>query len=151
MQVILLADVPKIGRKFDVKDVSDGYAANFLFPRKLAEKATPDRLKRVEEQSKRQAEERRINDELLAGNLASLKNVQVELTAKVNELGHLYQSIHAKEIAQALKDQHRIELDPEFLNLEHPLKEGGEHLIEVEAHGHKGTLKVLVKGEAGEK
>ena len=151
MQVILLADVPKIGRKFDVKNVSDGYAANFLFPRKLAEKATPDRLKRVEMLAREKEEERKISDELLLKNLSTLENKRVELTAKVNELGHLYQAIHAKEITEALKAEHHIDLDPEFLNLEHPIKEAGEHTIEVEAHGHKGSFVLIVKGEQSEK
>ena len=148
MQVILLSDVPKIGRKFEVKNVSDGYATNFLFPRKLAEKATPERLARVEERSKQLETQREVNLALLQKNLAALKSSHVHLAARANEQGHLYEGIHQEVIAEALKAQHRIDLDPNFLKLEHPLKSVGEHVVEVHAHGHRGHVTVVITPEA---
>lgn len=144
MQVILLNDIPKVGRKHEVRNVSDGYATNFLFPRKLAQRATPERIARVEERRGQLAAEREVNLALLQKNLAALKTQHVHLTARANEQGHLYEGLHAPAIIAALHEQHRIDLDPEFLKLEHPLKEVGEHRVELEAHGHKGHVTVVI-------
>ena len=145
MQVILLTDVPKIGRKNEVKNVSDGYANNFLLPRKLAQRATAGSLAKVKESAVAQAQTRELEMSLLQKNLADLKGKHVHISARVSEKGHLYEGLRAPEILKALQEQHHIDLPQDALVLEHPLKEVGEHQIAVEAHGHKGSLKVIVE------
>ena len=134
MKVILLNNVPKIGHKYDVKDVASGYAANYLFPRKLAEPATSARLKSIEKLQAQAVEERRIQHELLAKNFGALKDVSVTVTGKANEQGHLFKAIKVDDIIAALKEQAHVDIAPEMVALEHPIKALGEFTIHV-AHG----------------
>jgi len=148
MQVILLSDVPKVGRKFEVKNVSDGYAANFLFPRRLAERATPEKLAQVKARAHAAAAQQEVELSLLDKNLAALKKLSVHVKARANEQGHLYEGIRAQEVLKALSDEHRIELPEGSLELPHPLKSAGEHKIDVSAHGRKGVLTVVIEPTA---
>lgn len=144
MHVILLQDVPKVGQKFDIKNVADGYASNYLIPRRLAERATEERISRIKEIKSREVKEKEIEISLLHKNLAALKNAVVTFTAKASEAGHLYEGIHANDITDALKKQHRIDISPSMLELPHPLKSVGEHTIVIQAQNHRGSVKVLV-------
>lgn len=146
MQVILLNDVPKVGRKYDVKNVSDGYAQNFLIPRRLAERATPARLEGIKQHKANIAVEHAMQQDLLKKNLAALAEQRIEMFVRANEKGHLYEGIHAEEIAAALAAQH-IALDPEFLKLAQPIKEVGEHVIELQAQGLTSKLTLVVKAQ----
>ena len=145
MQVILLANVPKVGQKHEIKNVSDGYALNFLFPRKLAEKATASKLAQAKEQAQQAKDHAELELNLFEKNLATLKTIVVHLKARANEKGSLYEGIRAPEVVTALKNEHRIELPIDALTLEYPLKEMGEHTLEISAHGRKGSLKVVVE------
>lgn len=144
MRVILLKDVPQVGRRHEVKTVSDGYAANFLFPRKLAEIATEGNLKRMDILKKQAEGEKALELALLKKNLEALKEKKLEIEARSNEQGHLFEGIHAKEIVAALKQNLRIDLDAEYIKLKSPLKKTGEHTIDIEGHGHRGVLRVVV-------
>lgn len=148
MQVILLAHVPKVGKKHEIKNVSDGYALNFLFPRKLAEKATASKLAQAKEQEQQAKDRAELELNLFEKNLAGLKILVVHLRARANEKGSLYEGIHASEVVAALKAEHRIELPDGALTLEHPLKEIGEHALEISAYGRKGSLKVMIESLA---
>lgn len=145
MRVILKQDIKGVGRKYEVKDVSEGYASNFLFPRKLAEVATPEAIKKIEILKSQNMADVEIRENLAKKSLEVLKDVVVTLTKKANEKGSLFSSIHTEEIAEALKGQTGIDLLPEFINLEKPLKQSGEHKIEVVVGKNKGefTLRIL--------
>src|SRR3989338_9649685 len=147
MKVILLRDVAKIGQKFDTKNVSDGYALNFLIPNGLAEMATAKVLSRVDMMKKRDSEEKKIREGLLAKNLADLKDTQIEIKEKANEQGHLFAGVHKEEIIAELKKQTRLEIYPEFLLLEKPIKEIGEHEVKVAVGDKKASFKVVVRSE----
>ncbi len=97
MKVILLNDVPKIGRKYDIKNVSDGYASNFLFPRKLAQPASADVVSKVESLKAKESSDRKVQEDLLLKNIEFLENARIEFTLPANEKGHLFQGIHQKE------------------------------------------------------
>ena len=144
MKVILLQDVAKIGRKYDVKEVADGYAANFLIPRKLAESATDTKLKQVEVLKERQVAEEKIQAELLAKNIDALKEVSVELRVKANEQGHLFQGIHESGIALALKEQARIDIPTSMIVLEEPIKKTGDFDIDITIGDQKASFKLSV-------
>ncbi|MEJ0002207.1 MAG: 50S ribosomal protein L9 [bacterium] len=90
MKVIFLQDVPRVGRKYDVKEVNDGYAMNFLLPRKFAELATVKSIAALELRQKEIKVEREVRDDLLMKNLEAIKDKVVTLSEKADETGHLF-------------------------------------------------------------
>lgn len=145
MKIVLLKDVKGVGRKYDVKNVSDGYAINFLIPKKLAEVGTSSATTRAEKQKSLDIADKKIQEDLLVKNLASLKGVTIEMTEKANDKGHLFASIHAETIVKELKAQKGVDVLPEFLVLEKPVKEVGEHEIPVEVQDKKSSFMLSVK------
>lgn len=137
MKVILLQDIKGVGKKYDVKDVSDGHARNFLIPRKMAEYASASAIKKAESIQKTIDAEKEIKESLAKKSVEMLKDVKVSIIKKANDKGHLFEQVHADEISQALKDQVHIDLNPEYLSLEKPIKEIGEHTVFVEVGGNK--------------
>lgn len=133
MKIILLKDVPKLGHRHDVKEVNSGHALNFLIPKGLAVSATPDMLKRVEADRAKSEGERRVQEDLLLKNIQDLADVRIAISGKANEKGHLFAAIHVAEIVAELDKQAHIRINPSFIVLEHPIKEVGEHAIELKA------------------
>jgi large subunit ribosomal protein L9 len=145
MKVIFLKDVPRVGRKNEVKEVNDGYALNFLLPNKLAEKATDKSIAELERRKKEIVVEREIQEELLIKNLEEIKGKIVTISGKANEKGSLFSAIHKKEILEELKKQHKAEVSEDVLVLEKPIKEIGEFEIPIEIKGKKSSFKLIVK------
>jgi large subunit ribosomal protein L9 len=145
MKVIFLKDVPKAGKRYDIKEVNDGYAANFLFPKKLAEPATAKRIAEVETKLQHIRVEKEIRSELLTKHLAALRDVALVMRRKANESGHLFSSIKPEDIVEALAAQ-KIELAEDAIKLSRPIKETGTHAIAVEINGKKSEFKVTVVG-----
>lgn len=145
MKIILLKDVAKLGRKYDTKTVSDGHAINLLIPQGLAIAATPDAIKRVENLKAAAEGERKVQEELLVKNIEGLKTATITIVGKANEKGHLFAGLHKEAIAAEIEKQTRLQVDPSFIQLEHPLKTIGEHVIEVSAGGKNAKLKVVVE------
>ena len=147
MKIILLKDIPKVGRKYDVKDISDGYAVNLLIPKGDAIAATPDAVKRMESEKTKLEGERKLHQELLLKNINELSGVTINMQEKANEKGHLFASIHKAELIPAIEKQTRLQVGEEFIILDKPIKEVGEHEIEVKAAGKsvKFTLSVEAK------
>lgn len=148
MKVVLLKDVPGVGRKYDVKNVSDGYALNLLIPKRLAEIGTASSIGRAERMKSQNLTSQKIQEDLLLKNLASLNGVVVEISGKANDKGHLFASIHAETIVKELKAQKGIVVLPEFLVLEKPVKEIGEHEIPVKVQDKTGKFTLVVKVSA---
>ncbi|MFA0750892.1 MAG: hypothetical protein SLRJCFUN_001295 [Candidatus Fervidibacter sp.] len=140
-----MEDVPKLGSKFQVVEVSDGYARNYLIPRGLATPATPALLKEVEKrrQRERQKEERVLQK---AQALAQrLSEITLDIPVPAGEGGRLYHAVSAQEIVAQLKAKHGIELDRDQLDLEEPLRTLGIHTITVRLHRQvRGTLRVNI-------
>ncbi|MES2059563.1 MAG: 50S ribosomal protein L9 [Patescibacteria group bacterium] len=147
MKVILQKDVPKIGKKYDVKEVSSGYSLNFLIPKGLAKAATPEALKKVEELRKVMAADMKVQEDLLSKNLHEIEGKEVEIKAKASDKGHLFASIHAEGISEAIKKSIGADIPASFIMLEKPIKETGSHNIEISASGKKATLKLVVAAE----
>ena len=145
MKVILKQDVSGLGRKFEVKEVSGGYASNFLIPRGLAEVGTEASLNKAKERSAKVDAERKMEEELLHKTLKSLEKVTLTLSLKANEEGHLFASVHEKDIAQELAKETRIEIKPEWIVLDKPIKEVGEHKIPVQHGNAGGHFNLVVK------
>ena len=146
MKVIFLKDVPRVGKRHDVKEVNDGYAANFLFPKGLARAATPAALKELEMRRREIAIERQVQADLLLKNLEEIKGKVVHLKVVADEKGHLFKGIHASEIVAALRSEHRAEVGEEFIVLERPLKELGEFEIPIQIGNQKSSFKLIVAG-----
>lgn len=133
MQVILGTDVRKLGRVGDVVKVKEGYARNYLIPRKMAFLATPANIKRMEhEKAKRIAEFEKTRQEAQA--LAEkLAKVSCTVTVEVNDLERLYGSVTEAEILKALKDE-GYEIDKKLIVLEKPIEELGIFEVGVKLH-----------------
>ncbi len=147
MQVILLKNVAKLGKKYDVKEVSDGYALNFLIPKGIAEPALGGAIKKLEDLKTKEEENRKIQEDLLSKNLHSLEGVVLEMEETANEQGHLFAGIHKEEIVVELERQTRLEILPEHIILEKPIKEVGEHEIEVSVQDASVKFKLSVKAK----
>jgi large subunit ribosomal protein L9 len=131
MKVILLQDVKKVGKKFEVKEVASGYALNFLIPRKMAEASTQSSEKRIGNIKARAEGEQKVREDLLMKNLKSLDGKTIEISEKANEKGHLFKGVHQAELVTEIKKQTELDLAPDYIVLEKPLKEVGEHTVEV--------------------
>lgn len=147
MKVILLSDVKGSGKKYEIKNVSDGYAMNFLLPNKLATRATAERIKHIEELKQEQSEEVRIQKDLLKKNMESLKSVCLEMKERASEKGGLFKGITPEIIVKELKEQVRIDLSAEAIVLEKPIKEVGDYTIEVRAGEDKSSFKLSVSSK----
>jgi large subunit ribosomal protein L9 len=147
MKVILLYDVEKVGKKFEIKEATDGYARNFLFARNLAKKATPEALKWLEMQKEliaKKVEEELKNAQDLA---SSLDDLEVSVAVKVGEEGQLFESNNAQKIAERLKEMGH-EVKKGQIKLENPLKETGEFLVKIALeHNLEAELRVIITEE----
>lgn len=145
MRVIFLQDVPRVAKKYDIKEISDGYAVNFLLPRKLAAPATAKAVAEVEMRKKEIAIEREVQEDLLMKNLEEIKDKTIIIKVKADEKGHLFSKIHTKEIVEEMKRQHHADIAPEFIFLEKPIKEIGEFEIPISIKNKKSSFKLIVE------
>lgn len=145
MKVILLCDVKGSGKKDDVINVSDGYARNYLFPKKWAVEATPGAVKEIER--KRATEEKLERERRAAAEeiAKSLKDKVIVLKVKCGAQGRTYGSITTQEIAAALKEQHGVEIDKRKIECD-PIRQVGDADISVTVYtGIKAAMKVHVE------
>lgn len=146
MEVILLKDVKSLGMKGDVVKVSDGYARNFILPKKLGVEATKQSLHELKLQ--KDAEDRR-NKEILdqARELGKkLEASTVKLQIKAGEGGRTFGSISTKEIATSLKEQAGIDIDRKKIQLSDPIKNVGSYTVGVKLHPEiTANIKVVVE------
>lgn len=149
MKVIFLQDVKGTGKKGQLKEVSDGYARNYLFPKGLAEAANPANLNKLKEQQKR--EQRRKQAELEEAQAIAKKLADLSLTIltkKVGEGGRLFGSITSKQISQELKKQHQINIDKKKIQLPDPIRTVGATRITLKLHSQvTSELTVFVQME----
>lgn len=144
MDIVLLQDVKALGKKGQVVKVSDGYARNFILPKKLGVEATSKNLNDLKLQK---ANEAKVAAQELAAakELAGkLENLSVSLKMKAGEGGKAFGSISGKEIAAAAADQLGLEIDKKKLVLPEPLKTFGVHEVPVKLH-REVTAKLAVK------
>ncbi len=147
MKVILLQDVPKVGKKYDIREVSDGYGRNFLLRNKLAEAATDKSLKVAEEMKQKMVAVRKMADAETESSLAKISNIKLTLKGRANEEGHLFAGIKSEEISRAIKDQADLVVLPEFIMIDKPIKTLGEHTIGVSLAGKTASFKLVVDKE----
>ena len=144
MQIVLLEDVKSLGKKGDLVKVNDGYARNFILPRKLGVEATAKNKNDLKLQKEHEAREaKRLYEEALAF-AEDMKEKSVAVPIRCGEGGRVFGSVSAKEIAAAFKEQLGVEIDKRKLSLPEPLKSLGTFIVDYKAH-NKVTAKLTVK------
>ncbi len=146
MKIILQKDVAKLGKKYDIKDVSSGHALNLLIPQGLAIPATPDAIKKTEVEKKKHEGERKVHADLLVKNIKDLDGITINIIGKANDKGHLFAGIHKEAIVDEIQKQTQLQIDPSFVELEQPLKMLGEHTLQASNSGKSAKFKVVVTG-----
>lgn len=144
MKVILLSDVKALGKKGDIVNVSDGYARNFIFPKKLGLEANAKNLNDLKLQK---AHEEKVAEEIYEEAVAfgkQLEELTITVAIKAGEGGKTFGSVSTKEIGKALMDQHGIEIDKRKMLLPEPIKTMGTHIITIKLH-QKVTANLTVK------
>lgn len=143
MKVILLKDVKGTGKKGEIKEVSDGYARNFLLKKGVAVEANQANMKELDEKSKSKERKALIEYEeaVLLGK--QMENVNIQIEVKSGEGGRLFGSITSKEIAEQLKKQKNIDIDKRKILMDEPIRTLGSTLVEIKLH-QKATTKIRV-------
>ena len=144
MKVILLQDVKSLGKKDTIVDVNDGYARNFIIPKKLGLEASPANLNNLRLQK---ANEERIAQDIYEKALELKEQVEaaeVVVTIKGGENGKTFGSISSKEIAKAALDQQKLDIDKKKIQLAEPIKSFGVYQVDVKLH-QKVTASLKVK------
>ena len=148
MKVILQQDVKGQGKKGQLVEVAEGYARNFLLPRKLAVPATADAMNtmRLQEKAKR-AEEARLRAEAVE-NAEKLKNAPVKIAARAGANGKLFGAVTSKEVSDALQAQYGIELGKQKIVMDEPIKAYGSYQLKAKLGFEvTGTVYVMVVEE----
>ena len=148
MKIILLEDVKALGKKGQIVEVSEGYARNFILPKKLGVEANSKNMNDLKLQKQHEAKVAQENLEAAKDLAAKLEAAKIELTMKTGEGGKTFGSVSSKEIAQAVKEQLDLEVDKKKIQIKEPIKSLGMHLVPVRLHPQvSAELKVHV-GEA---
>ena len=148
MKVILLQDVKKIGKKGEVIEASDGYARNFLFPRKLAEEATASNLHILNNKKENERKQKLAELEAAQKLAGELKGKEIKITAKTGENGKLFGAITSKDIAELIKEQYKVEVDKKKIVMD-TIKVAGGYEIDVKLYPEVSTkMKVFIVPQA---
>ena len=143
MKVILQQDVRGQGKKGQMIEVAEGYARNFLLPRKLAVPATADAMNTMKLREKaKKAEDARLKAEAVS---EKLKNSPVKVTARAGANGKLFGAVTSKEVSDALKEQHGIDLAKQKIVMDEPIKAYGSYELKAKlGYEVSGTIYVMV-------
>lgn len=147
MKIILLKDVEKLGKKDEIKNVADGYARNFLIPKKLAVLATENELKKLEARKKIEAQKAEEELKIYQEIASNIDGIELEIPAKVSEDGRLFGAITAARISDLLK-QKNFDIGPKQIKIDKPIKELGEYEATIEfPHGLESKIKIIITTE----
>lgn len=143
MKVILLKDVKGTGKKGEIKEVSDGYATNFLLKKKLAVIANNTAVKELDEKKKSQEIKAQKEYEAALELGKKMEELSVTIYSKSGDGGRLFGSITSKDIAEQIKKQHNIEVDKRKISLDEPIRVLGSRFVDIKIH-QKVTTKMRV-------
>ena len=145
MKVIFNVDVKGKAKKGELKEVSDGYARNYLLPRKLASEATADDINALKLKEKAKAAQMAREKAEAEANAAKLGEITVTIRAKAGGAGKLFGAVTSQEISAALKEQHGIEIEKNKIVQAEPIKTFGAYQIKAKlGYEVSGTINVLV-------
>lgn len=134
MKVILMTDVPALGHRGETRDVANGYARNFLLPRKLAVPATPANLKNVEHLKRQRVREEHRALEAAKAAAGRIEALTLTVTARASEDGRLYGSVSAQDVVEFL-EKHKVSLEKRRVLLDEPIKALGGYKVPIRLHG----------------
>ena len=145
MKVVLLADVKGSGKKGELVNVSDGYARNFLFPKKLAKEANAQALNELKNAEESKAFKIKQETEAAQASADKINGKSVSILTKAGQGGKLFGSVTAKEIAEAIKKQYGVDVDKRKIDTKGDMKAFGTYECEVKLYsGITATVKAVV-------
>ncbi len=148
MKVILIQDVKSLGKKGQTVDVSDGYARNFILPKKLGIEANAQNINDLKLQKAHEDKVAKEQLEEAKALAAKLETLKVETVIKSGKDGRTFGSVSSKEIAEALKKQHGIEVDKKKISLDEPIRTLGTSIVTVRLHREVSAKLTVHVGEA---
>jgi len=149
MKVILLADVKNLGKKFEIKEVAQGYARNLLFPKNVVREATPEALEWLAMQKEILAAKAERALKHIQDTASSLDGLEVVISVKVGDEGQLFEHITNQKIAERLKEM-GLEVKKNQVQLESPITELGEFPVKVRFdHNLEAELRIIVNEAQG--
>jgi len=147
MRVILLEDIDNLGKKYEIKEVKNGYARNFLIPRGLAKPATEEQIAWLETQKEIEAKKEEEELKEVQEFASSMEGLEVVIPVKIGEEGQLFESINAQKISEKLKEL-GFKVKKNQIDLVEPLKELGEFPVKIKfEHNLEVEIKVIVSEE----
>ena len=147
MKVILMTDVATLGQRGETRDVANGYARNFLLPRKLAVPATPANVKNLEHLKRQRAKEEDRALEMAKATAARIEALTLTVTARASDDGRLYGSVSAQDVVEFL-ERNQLPVEKRRVQLDEPIKALGEYKVPVRLHGDViASLTVSVAAE----
>jgi large subunit ribosomal protein L9 len=148
MKVLLIKDVKSLGKAGEIKEVKDGYGKNFLIGKGFAKHATADVLEAHKAEEAQKAEDEAKEIALLKAMAVKLDKLKIVIHKKLGETGHLFGSVTKDEVAQALLEQHDIEIDKKHIDTKTNIKMIGAHDLDLKlGHGIHAALHVEVVGD----
>jgi len=150
MKVLLCEDIEKLGWLGDVVEVAEGYARNYLLPQRLATPATEANIRAIADEKAKRAEQRKLEGRRLEAAMKAVEGAEAVVAAKANELGHLFGSVGAREIAANLREQ-GFEVTDKIVQLPEHIKEVGTHTVTLKFSPELSTtVNVVVVAEQDE-
>ena len=146
MKIVLIEDVKSLGRKGEVVEVSEGYARNFLIPKKKGVEANAQNLNTLKLQKANAQKIAQNQLDLAKETAGKIEGGKIEIMIKGGRDGKTYGSVTTKEISQAIKDQFKVDIDKKKIGLAEPIKTFGSHEVTIRLHkdvNAKFTVKVL--------
>lgn len=148
MKVLLIEDIPSLGKKGEVVEVKDGYGQNFLIAKNKAKLATNEVLNRYKAEQKNKQEQLALEQAQREALAKTLKDIKLTISKKSGENGSLFGAITKDEIAQALQNTHKIEIDKKHIELDSQIKHTGEYEVSANlGNGIHASFMLIVKGE----
>jgi len=147
MKVLFLKDVQGTGYKGEIKEVSEGFARNFLFKKKLAVVATDQVVAKMKQDEEKNIKNAEKELKLFQKKAGRIDGAEIEVEERANEDGGLYAAISKAKISKAIKEQLGVDLDPKQVRLDKPIKEVGEHEVRLRFgfdHGLEADLRITV-------
>ena len=145
MKVILLEDIKGVGKKDQIINANDGYARNYLFPKKLALEATAGNLGNLKARQESNQFRKDLQKEAAVELANKMKDISLEIKVKAGENGKIFGGVTAKEISEHLKQDYNIEVDKKKINLSDTIKNIGTYTVDIKLYeGVIGKLKVNV-------
>lgn len=148
MKVILLQDIKNVGRKDEIINANDGYARNYLFPKKLALEATKDNLLKLQAKKDSQTHKKNLEIEEFKKQAKKIEDIILEIKVKAGENGKIFGGVTAKEISEELNKQYKINIDKKKISLKETIKNIGRFSVDIKfGDGITAKLTINIKPE----